>query len=126
MIRHASPAKPVGALAQSMGESASLSLLVPTVGGVSLLAARSLSAGGAAVALSTVTLAADPKETAATSSATKSHSENDFGHGVPLRMTDDVTLHESRMRCAPAGQMMIFLFPPFPAKVQKTTDSDDR
>jgi hypothetical protein len=30
------------------------------------------------------------------------------------------------MRCAPTAQMMIFLFPPFPAKVQKTTDSDDR
>jgi len=40
MIRQASPAKPVGALAQSMDESTSLSLLVPTVGRVTLLAAR--------------------------------------------------------------------------------------
>jgi len=46
MIRHESPAKPVGALAQSTGESTSLSLLVPTVGRATLLAARSLSARG--------------------------------------------------------------------------------
>jgi hypothetical protein len=67
MIRHASPAQPVGALTQTMAESASLRFLVPTVGRMSLLAASSLSAAGAAVALSTVTLAADPKETPATS-----------------------------------------------------------
>jgi hypothetical protein len=81
MIRHASPAQPIDALAQTMIESPSLSLLVPAVGGVSLLAARSLSASGAAGALSSVTLAANPKETAATSCATKSHSKNGFGHG---------------------------------------------
>jgi hypothetical protein len=94
MIRHASSAQPVGALAQTMTESPSLRLLVPTVGDVSLLVARLLSAGGTAVALPTVTAAADPKERAASSCATESHSENDFGHRVSLRMTQDVTLHE--------------------------------
>jgi hypothetical protein len=49
MMRDASPAKPLGALAQSMDESASLRLLVATVGGRSLLAAPSLTAGVAAV-----------------------------------------------------------------------------
>jgi hypothetical protein len=111
MIRHASPAQPVDALAQTMIESPSLSLLVPAVGGVSLLAARLLSAAGAAVALivilSTVTLAANPKKTAATSCATKSHSENDFGPHASLRMAHDVTVHEAMMRCAPAAQMLI-------------------
>jgi hypothetical protein len=126
MIRHASPTQSVGTLAQTMTESSSLRLLVPTVGGVSLLPTRLSSAGGTAVALSTVTEAADPKERAASSCATKSHSENYFGPDVSLRMAHDVTLHESRMRCAPAAQMMIFLFPPFPAKAQKTTDSEDR
>jgi hypothetical protein len=107
MIRHASPAKPVGALAQSMTESTSLRLLVPTVGGVSLLAARLLSAGGAAEALSTITQAADPKETATSGCATKSHSENNFGPHVSLRMAHDVTVHESMIRCAPAAQILI-------------------
>jgi hypothetical protein len=50
MIRHASPALPIGALSQTMAESASLRLLVPAVGGVSLLAACSLSADLTAVA----------------------------------------------------------------------------
>ena len=126
MIRHASPTQSVGALTQTMTKSPSLRRLVPTVGGVSLLAARLLSAGGTAIALSTVTKAANPKERPASSCATKSHSENDFGPEVSLRTAHDVTLHESRMRCAPTAQMMIFLFPHFPAKVQKTTDSDDR
>jgi len=85
-----------------MAEPASLRLLVPAVGSVSLLAARSLSAGVTAVALSAVTHAAEPNDTAATSGATKSHSENDFG----LRMAHDVTVHESIMRCAPTAQMM--------------------
>jgi hypothetical protein len=107
MIRHASPAQPIDALAQTMIEPPSLSLLVPAVGGLSLLAARSLSASGAAVALSSVTLAANPKETAATSCATKSHSKNGFGRHVSLRMAHDVTVHESMMRCAPAAQMLI-------------------
>jgi len=94
MIRHAGPAQPVGALAQTMTESPSLRLLVPTVGGVSLRAARLLSAGGTAVALPTVTEAANPEERAASSCAAKSHPENDFGHRVSMRMTHDVTLHE--------------------------------
>jgi hypothetical protein len=61
MIRHANPTQPVGALAQTMTDSSSLRFLVPSVSGVSLRAAHLLSAGGTAVALSTVTEAADPK-----------------------------------------------------------------
>ena len=108
MIRHASPSQPVGALAQSMSESPSLRLLVPTVGGVSLLVARLLSAGGTAVALPTVTATADPKERAASSGTTESHSENDFGHRISLRMTHDVTLIEDEMRAYGADDDISF------------------
>jgi hypothetical protein len=96
MIRHASPALPIGALSQTMTESASLRLLVPAVGGVSLLAARSSSADLTAVALSAVTHAADPNDTAATRGTTKSHAENDLGLGVLVRMAHDVNITPHR------------------------------
>ena len=73
-----------------------------------MLVARLLSAGGAAVALPTVTAAADPKERAASSGAAESHSENDFGHRISLRMTHDVTLIEDEMRAYGADDDISF------------------
>jgi hypothetical protein len=96
-----------------MTESPSLRLLVPTVGGVSLHAARLLSADDTAVALPTVTEAANPEERAASSCATKSHSENDFGHRVSIRMTHDVTLHEIEDQMRSCGEDDDISFPTF-------------
>jgi hypothetical protein len=111
MIRHASPTQSVVALTQTMAESASISLLVPTVGGVLLLASRLLSAGGAAVALSTITQAANPKETTASSCATKSHSENDLGTDVSLRTAhdDDSTRTDDAIRACGADADMFYI-----------------
>ena len=111
MIRHASPTQSVVALAQTMAESASISLLVPTVGGMLLLAARLLLAGGTAVALSTVTPATDPKEITASSCATKSHAENDLGTDVSLRMAhdDDSTRIDDAIRACGADADMFYI-----------------
>jgi hypothetical protein len=111
MIRHASPMQSVVALTQTMAESASISLLVPTVGSMLLLAARLLSAGGAAVALSTITRAANPKETTASSCATKSHSKNDLGTDVSLRMAhdDDSIRTDDAIRACGADADMFYI-----------------
>ncbi len=81
MIRHASlyPAQPIATLAIAMVESSFQRLLVPTVGSAALLPTCSLPTLLAAVALSPVTVAADPEDGAALTGPANSLTENNLG-----------------------------------------------
>jgi len=81
MIRHAGLglAPPVGALAMPVGLSARLRLLIAVIGRTPLLPPRFLPAWLATVALTAITIAANPKQGAAAGASTLPGTKRNLG-----------------------------------------------
>ena len=94
MIRHARlrPAAPILALPVAMVHPSLRAPLVAAVGAAPLLESRFSAAGEAAIALSTITVPADPERRVASAAAANPLPENDFAmnrHVRPPRGLDN-------------------------------------
>ena len=120
MIRHAGlgPPPPIVALAHSMQSPACVRPLVTSIGRAELFPPGFSSTLLAAVALPTVTMAADAEDEATGTTVTVS--EHNLGHGCPSLQSRYT--RRRMMRASGADDAEVFT----PADVQKTTFSDDR
>jgi len=117
MIRHARlrPPVPIGSLSKEVSLSAWLRPLIAAVGRAPLLPPRFLPARLATVALSTVAMAAHPKEGATARGTTEPRAEGSFGYGqhrLDFRICHNTPDAEmiGQMTCA-CGADDVALFP---------------
>ena len=108
LIRHAGIASPqsVTALAHPVQPSARVRPLVAAIGGTALLLPGPTSARFAAVALPTVAMPADAKDSP--TAATATDSEDNLGHD---NSSSPITLHEMTDDGEPAAPMMMLGVP---------------